>query len=136
MTGYDIIGDIHGCADPLESLLDAMGYRYTDGAFRHPSRQAVFVGDLVDRGPQQLRVLETVKAMVDAGSAQITMGNHEFNAICYCIPRADGDYLRRHSDKNAHQHRASNCQYLWIGVFQATSVPVGVAGLSAGSGGV
>ncbi len=106
VTGYDIIGDIHGCADPLESLLDAMGYRHTDGAFRHQTRQAVFVGDLVDRGPQQLRALETVKAMVDAGSAQITMGNHEFNAICYGIPHADGEHLRRHSDKNAHQHRA------------------------------
>ncbi len=106
MTGYDVIGDIHGCADQLESLLDAMGYLRTGGAFRHPSRQAVFVGDLVDRGPQQLRVLEIVKPMVDAGSAQITMGNHEFNAICYGIPGPDGDYLRRHSDKNARQHHA------------------------------
>lgn len=106
MTGYDVIGDIHGCADPLESLLDAMGYSYTDGAYRHLSRQAVFVGDLVDRGLQQLRVLETVKAMVDAGSAQITMGNHEFNAICYGIPDPHGDYLRRHSDKNTRQHMA------------------------------
>ena len=106
MTGYDIIGDVHGCADLLESLLDAMGYRHVDGAYWHPSRQAVFVGDLIDRGPQQLRVLETVKAMVDAGSAQIVMGNHEFNAICYGIVGAKGDSLRRHSDKNARQHHA------------------------------
>ena len=48
VPGYDVIGDIHGCADPLESLLDAMGYRHTDGVYRHPSRQAVFVGDLTD----------------------------------------------------------------------------------------
>lgn len=106
MPGYDVIGDIHGCADLLESLLQTMGYRHTDGAYRHSSRQAVFVGDLVDRGPQQLRALETVKAMVDAGSAQITMGNHEFNAICYGIPGRDGDFLRCHSDKNARQHGA------------------------------
>lgn len=106
VPGYDVIGDIHGCADPLESLLDAMGYRHTDSAYRHPTRQAVFVGDLVDRGPQQLRVLETVKAMVDAGSAQITMGNHEFNAICYAIPGPDGGYLRPRSDKNTRQHHA------------------------------
>lgn len=106
MTRYDVIGDIHGCADALESLLDAMGYRHTGDAYRHPSRQAVFVGDLIDRGPQQLRVLEIVKAMVDAGSAQITMGNHEFNAICYGILGSDGEHLRQHSDKNARQHQA------------------------------
>jgi len=106
VTGYDVIGDIHGCADPLESLLEAMGYRHVDGAYRHPSRQAVFVGDLIDRGPQQLPVLELVKAMVDAGSAQIVMGNHEFNAVCYGIVGANGGYLRRHSDKNTRQHQA------------------------------
>ncbi|WP_110783989.1 metallophosphoesterase [Mycolicibacterium mucogenicum] len=106
VPGYDVIGDIHGCADPLESLLETMGYRHDDGAYRHPSRQAVFVGDLIDRGSQQLRVLETVKAMADVGSAQITMGNHEFNAICYGIPGPGGGYLRPHSDKNARQHHA------------------------------
>lgn len=106
VTGYDVIGDIHGCADPLEALLDGMGYQHADGVYRHPTRQAVFVGDLIDRGPQQLRVLELVKAMVDTGSAQIVMGNHEFNAVCYRIIGADGEYLRRHSDKNARQHQA------------------------------
>jgi len=106
VPGYDVIGDIHGCADPLESLLETMGYRHDDGAYRHPSRQAVFVGDLIDRGSPQLRVLETVKAMADVGSAQITMGNHEFNAICYGIPGPGGGYLRPHSDKNARQHHA------------------------------
>lgn len=106
VTGYDVIGDIHGCAEPLEALLDAMGYQHANGAYRHPTRRAVFVGDLIDRGPQQLRVLGLVKAMVDAGSAQIVMGNHEFNAVCYGIPGAHGDYLRRHSDKNTRQHQA------------------------------
>lgn len=105
VTGYDVIGDIHGCADPLESLLEAMGYRHADGAYRHPSRQAVFVGDLIDRGPQQLQVLELVKAMADAGSAQIIMGNHEFNAICFGTAVA-GEFLRPHSPKNVHQHQA------------------------------
>lgn len=106
MPGYDIIGDIHGCADQLDMLLDAMGYRRTGGTHWHPTRQVVFVGDLIDRGPQQLRVLETVKAMVEAGSAQIVMGNHEFNAVCYDIAGADGDYLRRHTGKNFRQHQA------------------------------
>jgi hypothetical protein len=47
---YDIIGDIYGQADKLEALLRALGYRDTAGAWRHPDRQAIFVGDFIDRG--------------------------------------------------------------------------------------
>ena len=108
--GYDIIGDIHGCAAPLEGLLADLGYRRNDwtGAHWHPQRRAVFVGDLIDRGPEQLRVLKTVKAMVDAGSARIVMGNHEFNAIAYHTewPSGSGEFLRPHNEKNAKQHQA------------------------------
>jgi hypothetical protein len=80
VKGYDIIGDVHGCATALEDLLIDLGYRPNDwtGAYWHPDRRAVFVGDLVDRGPDQLRVLKLVKLMVDGGSAHIVMGNHEF----------------------------------------------------------
>jgi Calcineurin-like phosphoesterase len=109
MSGYDIIGDIHGCATPLEDLLDALGYRQNDwtGAYWHPGRQAIYVGDLIDRGGDQLRVLKIVKRMVDSGSAQIVMGNHEFNAIAYATQRPDnsGEYLRRRSAKNTKQHQ-------------------------------
>ena len=108
--GYDIIGDVHGCATKLESLLVDLGYRpdATDGAYRHPDRTAIFVGDLIDRGPEQLRVLEVAKAMSDAGSAQVVMGNHEFNAIAYATewPPGSGDHLRPHSKKNDNQHDA------------------------------
>lgn len=114
--GYDIIGDIHGCADKLDELLDALGYeRAGTGAYRHPRRQAIFVGDLIDRGEDQLGVLQVVKQMVDAGSAQIVMGNHEFNAIAYHTewPQDSGKYLRPHddpqnpwADKNTKQHKA------------------------------
>jgi hypothetical protein len=110
VEGYDIIGDIHGCAAHLEALLSDLGYRPDGpgGAFRHPQRQAIFVGDLIDRGPEQLRVLATVKAMVDAGSAQIVMGNHEFNAVAYATeyPAGSGHYLRPHNEKNNHQHQS------------------------------
>ena len=51
---YDIIGDVHGQAGKLEALLEAMGYRNHSGAYRHPSRKAIFVGDFVDRGPRQV----------------------------------------------------------------------------------
>lgn len=107
-TGYDIIGDIHGYADQLEKLLAEMGYRVSSesGAYHHPSRTAIFVGDLIDRGPEHLRVLEIVTAMVDAGSARMVLGNHEFNALAYATeaPGRPGTYLRPHSEKNSQQH--------------------------------
>lgn len=110
--GHDIIGDIHGHADQLEALLSALGYRITGGAWRHPDRTAIFVGDFIDRGPGQLRTLEIVRAMVDAGSAQATMGNHEFNAIAWATPDPQdaSRHLRpRHGakgEKNLRQHAA------------------------------
>ena len=108
--GYDIIGDVHGCADKLEELLVDLGYSIApwSGAYYHPKRTAIFVGDLIDRGPSQLRVLEVVKAMVDEGTAQIVMGNHEFNALAYATkdPENPGEFLRPHNEKNARQHEA------------------------------
>lgn len=110
MPSYDIIGDIHGCATELKTLLAQLGYRPDDaGVYRHPERTAVFVGDLVDRGPGQLEGLEIVKAMVDHAGAHIVMGNHEFNAICYATPHPDkpGDFLRSHeSPTNTAHHLA------------------------------
>jgi polynucleotide kinase-phosphatase len=75
LTGpFDIIGDIHGCSSELETLLGKLGY--TDGV--HPEgRTAVFVGDLVDRGPDSPGVLRRVMGMVAAGSALCVPGNHE-----------------------------------------------------------
>ncbi|MEV6107722.1 polynucleotide kinase-phosphatase [Streptomyces sp. NPDC051940] len=75
LTGpFDIVGDIHGCAGELESLLAKLGY--VDGV--HPDgRTAVFVGDLVDRGPDTPGVLRRVMGMVASGSALCVPGNHE-----------------------------------------------------------
>ncbi|MGW3338826.1 polynucleotide kinase-phosphatase [Streptomyces sp. NPDC001009] len=75
LTGpFDIIGDIHGCSAELESLLVKLGY--SDGV--HPEgRTAVFVGDLVDRGPDSPAVLRRVMGMVAAGTALCVPGNHE-----------------------------------------------------------
>ena len=110
MRGYDIIGDVHGMATLLEERLGSLDYRIDPdtGAYAHPDRTAVFVGDLVDRGPEQLRTLQLVKAMVDAGSALIVMGNHEFNAIAYSIehPAGSGKFLRDHNARNNKQHQA------------------------------
>ncbi|QEI08913.1 metallophosphoesterase [Pigmentiphaga aceris] len=110
--GVDIIGDIHGQADKLIALLEKLGYRDVLGAYRHPDRTAIFVGDLVDRGPRQVDTVMLVRRMVDAGSARIIMGNHEYNAIAWHTPDPEraGEYLRPRSGavgvKNRHQHAA------------------------------
>ncbi len=106
--GYDIIGDVHGHAAKLTALLRRLGYRRRLGAWRHPERTAIFVGDLIDRGPGQLETLRIVREMRDAGTAQAVMGNHEFNAIAWYMPdpECDGEHLRRRIPKNREQHEA------------------------------
>jgi hypothetical protein len=106
MTSYDVIGDIHGHAERLIGLLGKMGYVERNGAWRCQGRQAIFIGDLIDRGTQQLETIEIVRNMVNAGTAQIVLGNHEFNAIAYATPKEDGDFLRSHTPKNQKQHAA------------------------------
>ncbi len=104
---YDVIGDIHGQAGKLEALLAKMGYARKGLLWVPPAgRQAIFLGDLIDRGPKQLLVLETVRRMIDAGHARTVMGNHEFNAIGYLTPNPDkpGEFLRKHNARNQKQH--------------------------------
>lgn len=102
--GYDIIGDVHGQDGKLVALLGELGYRSKVGAYRHPEgRIALFLGDLIDRGPGQIECVTIVRRMIDAGSARAIMGNHELNAIGYATPCAEG-YLRSHNAKNEGQH--------------------------------
>ena len=102
--GYDVIGDVHGHADALTALLATMDYVERDGVWAHDERQAIFVGDLIDRGPKQIESVRIARAMVEAGSAQIVLGNHEFNAVAFATPDGNGDHLRPHSEKNNKQH--------------------------------
>ncbi len=77
---FDIIGDVHGCAAELVHLLRRLGYRRSSprAPFVHASgRRAVFVGDLVDRGPRVVQSVLIVMRMVRAGSALCVPGNHE-----------------------------------------------------------
>jgi len=80
---FDVIGDVHGCRAELEQLLTALGYELErDGSgrpvgARHPDRRAIFVGDLVDRGPDTPGVLRLVMGMVQARTALCVAGNHE-----------------------------------------------------------
>jgi polynucleotide kinase-phosphatase len=84
---FDIIGDVHGCLDELKALLGKLGYTLTpaeepDGRptfdVQPPEgRKLIFVGDLVDRGPDTPGVLRLVMRMVDAGRALCVRGNHD-----------------------------------------------------------
>jgi polynucleotide kinase-phosphatase len=79
LTGpFDVIGDVHGCREELEELLTELGYQPVENSLRHPEgRTAVFVGDLVDRGPDTPGVLRLVMAMAAGGDALVVCGNHE-----------------------------------------------------------
>lgn len=103
IRSYDIIGDVHGCAHTLAKLLEKLGYKLSDGCYSHPDRQAVFVGDIVDRGPRIREALHLVRNMVEAGHAQCVMGNHEYNAIGYTTQVSEGndrEYVRPHSPRH------------------------------------
>ncbi|NMB89898.1 MAG: polynucleotide kinase-phosphatase, partial [Chloroflexi bacterium] len=87
---FDVIGDVHGCCDELETLLEELGYVFTltDGSgtysrlYSHPQgRKAVFLGDLVDRGPRVLDTLQLVHSMVQAGNALAVPGNHDARLV-------------------------------------------------------
>lgn len=102
---YDVIGDIHGCAEELAELLERLGYVQQSGVFRHPSRKVIFCGDFIDRGPQIRDVLNICRDMCQQQSALAVMGNHEWNALAYHTvdPLQQGEYLRRHTEHNNRQ---------------------------------
>jgi protein phosphatase len=79
---FDIIGDVHGCCDELETLLTTLGYQLKEQTYVHPAgRKAVFLGDLVDRGDRILDTLNLVQKMVTAESALCVPGNHDYKLL-------------------------------------------------------
>jgi Calcineurin-like phosphoesterase len=104
---FDIIPDIHGQADKLKVALSNLGYRERNRAWRHndPLRKCIFLGDYIDRGPENRTVIDIVRGMIDAGTALAIMGNHELNAIHFHTRHPEtGEPLRAHSEKNLRQH--------------------------------
>jgi hypothetical protein len=90
----DVIGDIHGEIDALVAVLGHLGYR-ADGA--HPeARTMVFVGDLIDRGPDSPGVVRRVAELVERGVAAVLMGNHELNAVAGRL-KAENAWLFGHA---------------------------------------
>ncbi|SFR05130.1 metallophosphoesterase [Poseidonocella sedimentorum] len=109
MTSYDILPDIHGQSAKLDAALAGLGWRRRAVGWTHPEpgRQIVFLGDFIDRGPDNRAVLKTVRELIDAGKARAIMGNHELNALHFHTAHPeDGQPLRAHSAKNIRQHQA------------------------------
>src|SRR5262245_25403958 len=76
---FDIIGDVHACLDELNDLFGALGYvaDARRGWTSPAGRTAVFVGDFVDRGPDNAGTLTLAMRMVEAGTALAVPGNHD-----------------------------------------------------------
>lgn len=90
----DIVGDVHGEIDALLALLSRLG---VDVATNTVERPLVFVGDLVDRGPDSVAVVDVVRGLVDAGVATMVLGNHEMNALRGLKKEGNG-WLLGHDD--------------------------------------
>ncbi len=81
---FDIVGDVHGCFDELTALLTKLGYAVDGHRVTPPAgRKAVFLGDLVDRGPKSPDVLKLVMGMVKDGYALCVPGNHDIKFLKY-----------------------------------------------------
>ncbi|HVK99499.1 MAG TPA: metallophosphoesterase [Dongiaceae bacterium] len=111
LSGYDVIGDVHGCASSLCRLLQQLGYREEQGAWRHPERKAVFVGDIIDRGEHIRDAMRLVRKMVDAGNAYLVLGNHEYNAVAFgCNLDEPDDSPRRRFQARMARHLRETLQ--------------------------
>ncbi|HCY42913.1 MAG TPA: metallophosphoesterase [Prolixibacteraceae bacterium] len=96
---YDIIGDVHGHADQLKSLLKKMGYKLTGDFYSHRDRKAVFVGDFINRGPKIRETILIIRKMVENGSAYAILGNHEMYAVLYYLRDIEGKYYKKRIPK-------------------------------------
>lgn len=81
-----VIPDIHGDLGRLRRTMAAAGFSAQGEGFRHPEgRKVLFLGDLIDNGPENAAVIRAVRAMVDDGEGLCLLGNHELNAILISV---------------------------------------------------
>lgn len=111
---HDIIGDIHGRFDRLESLMRLLDYTHDGESFVPPSgHRALFLGDLIDPKPGHHQpggvkaTLHAVKAMMERGHADVILGNHELNALCFHTRGPNGKPLRIHGSRNIRTHQGT-----------------------------
>jgi hypothetical protein len=127
----DIIPDIHGQADKLRLALQSLGWRRNGMTWLHPepNRKIVFLGDFIDRGPDNGAVIKIVRELIDDGRAQAIMGNHELNAIHFHTADPEtGKPLRSHDNASMAQH-ASFLKEFPIGAPHTNDVVKWMSGL-------
>ncbi|RYM04622.1 bis(5'-nucleosyl)-tetraphosphatase PrpE [Sporolactobacillus sp. THM7-7] len=74
---YDVIGDVHGCFHEFKNLTVRLGYDWASGLPVHPDgREIVFVGDITDRGPESLTMIDVTAGLVEKGFGRYIPGNH------------------------------------------------------------
>jgi Calcineurin-like phosphoesterase len=103
----DVVPDVHGQLAKLDALLAQLGYTHTASGWKAPSSEhrLVFLGDLIDRGPQQRGVVDRVRALEGAGIADRVLGNHEMNAL-HWVMEHEGGFARAHTPSNQAHHQA------------------------------
>jgi hypothetical protein len=102
----DVVGDVHGEIEALRDLLAVLGY--TPAGAHAQGRRLVFVGDLCDRGPDSVSVIECVAELVDRGRAQCVLGNHELNVLRGAPKEGNGWFFD--TDHDAAKGRFTDCR--------------------------
>lgn len=108
MKKHDIIPDLHGDYNRLVQIFKGLGYMQGPGYLWIPprGREAIFLGDFIDGGKENEKVLETVSAMISMGFARGILGNHELNAILFHSEGRLGGPLRKHGPVEIAQHES------------------------------
>ena len=109
MSITDIIPDIHGQAEKLRVALKNLGWKCngTKWSHRDADRKIVFLGDFIDRGPENGAVIRIVRELIASKCAAAVMGNHELNALHYHTldPKTEKP-IREHNEDNFKQHQS------------------------------
>lgn len=108
---YFIIGDVHGQYDRLLRRLKSVGLKIKNDTYQLETGKILFLGDLVDRGPDSRKVVTLAKKLTEQGIAEVILGNHEFNLLGYLTRLDKRSFFRRHTTKNNKQCKATLKSY-------------------------
>jgi hypothetical protein len=114
----DVVGDVHGALDHLNSLLSTLGYRRGPAGWSHSEGcRLVFVGDYIDRGPEPVKSVALVRELCEDGVAFALLGNHDVNAIQFSLRRDRRgilDPIQAHSDARAVLESGATPAKVWL----------------------